>query len=153
MQRVDCGQPFDVFVDFAHTPGAFRRILGFVRGLCRGRLIVVFGSAGERDVEKRPAQGRVASELADLTVLTDEDPRGEDRMGILREIAAGARPGADVRLVPDRREALRTALSAARPGDAVMCLGKSHENSIEYATGPLAWDEAKTVREILEESR
>lgn len=149
MQRVDCGQPFDVFVDFAHTPGAFEKVLGFVRGLARGRLIVVFGSAGERDVEKRPVQGRVASQLADLVVLADEDPRGEDRMEILRRIAAGASGPAAVRLIPDRREALRAALAEAREGDVVMCLGKGHEKSIEYADGPLAWDEAAAVAEIL----
>ncbi len=149
MQRVDCGQKFDVFVDFAHTPGAFAKVLGFVRGLARGRLIVVFGSAGERDVEKRPAQGRIASELADLVVLTDEDPRGEDRMQILRQIAAGASGPAEVLLVPDRREALRTALTAARAGDVVMCLGKSHEKTIEYPGGPLPWDETAVASEIL----
>ncbi len=153
MQRVSCGQPFDVFVDFAHTPGAFEKVLGFVRAMTRGRLIVVFGSGGERDLEKRPAQGRVASQLAHLVVLADEDPRGEDRMEILRQIAAGATGGAEVRLIPDRREALRSALSAARPGDVVMCLGKGHEKSIEYATGPLAWDETAVVTGILQGQR
>ncbi len=149
LQRIDCGQPFDVFVDFAHTPEAFRKVLGLMRGLARGRVIVVFGSGGERDVEKRPAQGGVASELADLMVLTDEDPRGEDRMGILRQIVSGAKGAAEVRLIPDRREALRAALAAARPGDVVMCLGKGHEKSIDYADGPMTWDEASAVREIL----
>jgi len=150
LQRVDCGQSFDVFVDFAHTPGAFRKVLGFVRGLGRGRLIAVFGSAGERDAQKRPAQGRVASELADVVVLTDEDPRGEDRMEILRQIASGASGRAEVRMIADRREALRAALAEARLGDVVMCLGKGHEKSIEYADCSLAWDEAAVVREILE---
>jgi UDP-N-acetylmuramoyl-L-alanyl-D-glutamate--2,6-diaminopimelate ligase len=144
LERVDCGQPFDVFVDFAHTPEAFRKVLGFIRGLARGRLIVVFGSGGERDVAKRPAQGAVASELADLVVLADED-----RIEILRQIAAGATGGAEVRLIPDRREALGAALRAARPGDVVMCLGKGHEKSIDYPDGPLAWDEASVVKEIL----
>jgi UDP-N-acetylmuramoyl-L-alanyl-D-glutamate--2,6-diaminopimelate ligase len=148
-QRIDCGQPFDVFVDFAHTPQSFDSYLSLMRGLTGGRLIVVFGSAGERDVQKRPLQGRVASNLADLVVLTDEDPRGEDPMGIIEEIAAGCIGPATVERIPDRRKALSMALGAAGPGDTVLCLGKGHENSIQYADGAFPWDEAAEVTEIL----
>jgi UDP-N-acetylmuramoyl-L-alanyl-D-glutamate--2,6-diaminopimelate ligase len=149
LRRIETDRPFEVFVDFAHTPGAFQKVLGFIRSRTRGRLIVVFGSAGERDVEKRPAQGRVASELADVVILADEDPRGEEPMEILRQIAGGATGGAEVRLIPDRRSALRAALTEARAGDVVMCLGKAHEKTIEYASGPVPWDEVGAVREIL----
>ena len=147
--RVDCGQGFTVLVDFAHTPNAFEQLLSLMRPLTPGRLIVVFGSAGERDVQKRPLQGAVASRYADLVILTDEDPRGEDRMDILNQIAAGCSGPAAVLMEPDRRAALELALGKAGRGDAVLCLGKGHESSIAYADGDLSWDETAVVREIL----
>ncbi|AEJ62086.1 UDP-N-acetylmuramoyl-L-alanyl-D-glutamate--2,6-diaminopimelate ligase [Spirochaeta thermophila DSM 6578] len=152
MERVEAGQPFLVLVDYAHTPGAFEKLLPFVRRFVEGRLIVVFGSAGERDRTKRPMQGRVASRWAEVVVLTDEDPRGEDRMAILREIAAGCEglmEGESLFMVPDRREAIGLAVGMAREGDAVLCLGKGHERSIVTAEGPVAWDEVGAVREAL----
>ena len=150
-EPVDGGQPFTVLVDFAHTPNSFERVLPFMKELTAGRLIVVFGSAGERDVAKRPVQGRSASHHADLTILTDEDPRGEDRMKIIDDIAAGCDGPGEIRKIPDRREAIEEALRSARPGDTVLCLGKGHESSIEMAGGPVAWDEGAVVREILAE--
>jgi UDP-N-acetylmuramoyl-L-alanyl-D-glutamate--2,6-diaminopimelate ligase len=111
-----------------------------------GALIVVFGSAGERDVAKRSEMGRIAGERCRLVVLTDEDPRGEDREAVLAEIAAGAtaagkRRGVDLLLIPDRRTAIRTALGAARPGDFVLLAGKGHETTILYADHAEPWDE------------
>jgi UDP-N-acetylmuramoyl-L-alanyl-D-glutamate--2,6-diaminopimelate ligase len=109
-----------------------------------GRLTVVFGSAGERDGAKRPLQGRVAAEHCDTVIVTDEDPRGEDRMAIIEQIAqgcAGKKRGEDLFLVPDRREAIRLALSRAAPRDTVLLLGKGHEGSIIGPAGPAAWDE------------
>ncbi len=144
--------PFSVVVDFAHTPGSFENVLPFFREKCAGRLIVVFGSAGERDPAKRPLQGAIADRYADLIVLADEDPRGEDRMQILRDIAAGCpgrSEGGDLLLVPDRRTAVREALGAARPGDTVLLLGKGHETSIIGATGAEPWDEATVAAEEL----
>lgn len=144
--------PFSVVVDFAHTPGSFENVLPFFREKCARRLIVVFGSAGERDPAKRPLQGGIADRYADLIVLADEDPRGEDRMRILREIAGGCpgrSPGDDLLLVPDRRTAIGKALRAAGPGDTVLLLGKGHETSIIGATGAEPWDEATVAAEEL----
>ena len=144
MDYVDLGQPFAVIVDYAHTPGAFLRLLPWMRARTQGRLVAVFGSAGERDREKRPLQGRAAGAHCDTLVITDEDPRGEARMEILEQIAAGCegrRRGENLFLIPDRREAIRFALSRARPHDAVLLLGKGHEASIIGSQGPTAWDE------------
>jgi UDP-N-acetylmuramoyl-L-alanyl-D-glutamate--2,6-diaminopimelate ligase len=143
MDYVELGQPFAVIVDYAHTPGAFHKLLPWVRAHTSGKTIAVFGSAGERDGAKRPLQGRAASEC-DTLVITDEDPRGEDRMAIIEQIAAGCvnkTRGRDLFLVPDRREAILLALTRAGPGDTVMLLGKGHEGSIIGPDGAAAWDE------------
>jgi len=153
MEMLDLGQPFRVIVDYAHTPESFEKVLSLVRPMTPGRLITVFGSAGERDLEKRPRQGEVASRWADIVILTDEDPRQEDRMKILREIAAGCGDrivDESLLLMPDRREAIRKALMLAEPGDTVLCLGKGHEQSIIYPDGPIPWDEVEITRELLE---
>jgi UDP-N-acetylmuramoyl-L-alanyl-D-glutamate--2,6-diaminopimelate ligase len=151
LQPVRAGQPFRVIVDYAHTPEAFARVLPFARAQTPGRLIAVFGSAGERDTAKRPLQGEVASRHCDLLVLADEDPRGEDPQSILRQIAAGCRlgPGQELLLEPDRRKAIHEAIRRAGPGDAVLLLGKGHEGSIIYSDGPLPWNEEEVAREAL----
>lgn len=143
MERVDLGQPFAVVVDYAHTTAALRLVLSELRVATPGRLWVVFGSAGERDVEKRPAMGAAAAELADVVIVTDEDPRGEDRMAILDAIAAGARArGArDLRVIPDRAEAVEAAIAGAAAGDTVLLAGKGHESSIIGPDGSAPWDE------------
>jgi UDP-N-acetylmuramoyl-L-alanyl-D-glutamate--2,6-diaminopimelate ligase len=152
MDYVDEGQPFGVVVDYAHTPGAFEKLFPWVRAHTTGRITAVFGSAGERDREKRPLQGRAAADSCDTLVITDEDPRGEDSMTILEEIAAGCpekKRGEDLFLIPDRREALLLAFSRARPGDSVLLLGKGHEGSIIGPSGPSPWDERKEAEEAL----
>jgi len=114
----------------------------------------VFGSAGERDPRKRPMQGREAARWCDVVVLTDEDPRGEDRMAIIEQIAAGCggkRRGEDLLLEPDRPAAMRLAFAAARAGDAVLLLGKGHEGSIIGPQGAGAWDERGEVERALRE--
>jgi len=144
MDYVKLGQPFAVIVDYAHTPGAFQKLLPWVRAHTSGKTIVVFGSAGERDGAKRPLQGRAASDNCDTLVITDEDPRGEDRMAIIEQIVAGCvnkTQGRDLFLVPDRQEAILLALAHAAPGDAVMLLGKGHEGSIIGPDGAAEWDE------------
>lgn len=150
--NVVTSSPFAVIVDYAHTPGSFRRVLPYFREHTERRLIVVFGSAGERDREKRPIQGEIADEFADMIILTDEDPRGESRTGILDQIAAGCpgrEDGNEIRKIPDRRAAIITALSLARPGDTVLLLGKGHETSIIGPDGTAPWDEELVVREEL----
>jgi UDP-N-acetylmuramoyl-L-alanyl-D-glutamate--2,6-diaminopimelate ligase len=156
MERIEAGQPFTVLVDYAHTPGAFEKLFRIVRPLTEGQVIAVFGSAGERDRAKRPLQGEIAGRFCDLIVLTDEDPRLEDRMAIIAEIAAGAeaagkRIGETCLCIPDRALAIRTAFAYARPGDIVLLLGKGHEGSIIYGTTPVPWDEAAEARRALAE--
>jgi UDP-N-acetylmuramoyl-L-alanyl-D-glutamate--2,6-diaminopimelate ligase len=157
MERIDLGQPFGVVVDFAHTPASLTTVLDLLAPTAAargGRLIAVFGSAGERDTAKRPLMGRIAGERARLVVVTDEDPRGEDREAILDDIARGAeaagrRRGHDLLLIPDRREAIAVALEAARPGDIVLLAGKGHERSIIGAAGETPWDERRVAKELL----
>jgi len=154
MERIEAGQHFGVIVDYAHTAEALATVLGRLRERTGGRVIVVFGSAGDRDRAKRPAMGAAAARLADFAILTDEDPRHEDRDAILREIAAGlevegASEGSRYRLVADRREAIAQAFAMAAPGDTVLLAGKGHENTIETATGAVPWDEAAVARELL----
>ena len=157
MQRIDAGQPFTVIVDYAHTADSLAKLLDNLAPLAAaggGGLISVFGSAGERDTLKRPMMGRVAAERCRLIVLTDEDPRGEDRVSILEQIAAGAeqvgrRRGQDLVIVPDRQEAIAAAFEQARAGDVVVLCGKGHEQTIEMADGVLPWDEAQAALRAL----
>ena len=156
MEQIRAGQTFGVVVDYAHTADSLSKVLRTLRPTTAGKLIVVFGSAGERDRSKRPEMGAVAARDADFSVLTNEDPRGEDERAILSEIASGAhatgaREGKDYILVPDRREAIRVAFSHARPGDTVLLAGKGHERSIETAAGKLPWSDADVARELLRE--
>lgn len=149
MERVDCGQPFGVIVDYAHSPASLQKVLDVLSPMAAaggGGLIVVFGSAGERDVQKRPMMGRVAGERCRLVIVTDEDPRGEDGRQILDEIAAGAtaagkRRGVDLLCIADRRAAIAEAFERAQPGDVVLLAGKGHEQTIIMADGPVPWDE------------
>ena len=158
MERVDCGQPFGVIVDYAHSPVSLQTVLDLLGPVAAGGgggLIAVFGSAGERDVQKRPMMGRIAGERCRLVVLTDEDPRGEDRQKILDEIAAGAeaagrRRGEDLLCIADRREAIATAFERARAGDVVLLAGKGHEQSIIMTDGPRDWDERREAIRALE---
>jgi len=158
MERIEQGQPFTVLVDYAHTPGAFEKLMGIVRPLTDGQLIAVFGSAGERDREKRAIQGAVAAHFCDFLVLTDEDPRLEDRDAIIAEIAqgverAGSGTGQPCRYlrIPDRPAAIRAAFAQAQPGDIVLLLGKGHESCIIYGDTKTPWDEAGEARSALGE--
>jgi UDP-N-acetylmuramoyl-L-alanyl-D-glutamate--2,6-diaminopimelate ligase len=154
MTPVDQGQPFSVIVDYAHTPGAFTTVLPVFRSGTKGRLIAVFGSAGERDQEKRPMQGELAARHCDMLVLTNEDPRLEDERAIIDQIASGAlaiRPDLPIYRIPDRREAIRQAFSLAGPGDTVVLLGKGHEQCIIHHDGKRPWDEETVARQILNE--
>ncbi len=156
MERVDRGQPFALVVDYAHTPASLAAALDELAGLVgpgAGR-IAVFGSAGERDVAKRALMGRVAAERCRLVIATDEDPRGEDPLRILEQIAEGAeaaglRRGQDLLLIPDRRAAIAAAIDRALPGDVVLLAGKGHERSILYAGGDVPWDERRVAEECL----
>ncbi len=152
MQPVDCGQPFRVIVDFAHTPAALAACLRALRPQTAGRLIAVFGSAGDQDRSKRPLLGRAAAELADWILVTDEDPRSEDPQAIADAVVAGARavrPDIQIDIVLDRSAAIRAAIAAARACDTVLLAGKGHETSIAYADRSIPWDEAAEARTAL----
>ncbi|MSQ35557.1 MAG: UDP-N-acetylmuramoyl-L-alanyl-D-glutamate--2,6-diaminopimelate ligase [Dehalococcoidia bacterium] len=153
MERIG-GAPFEVVVDYAHTPDALAQVLGMLRALVPGRLIVVVGCAGERARERRSGIGRVAAQLADIALLTDEDPRSEPPDAILGEIAAamdaaGARAGVDYELVRPRGAAIARALALATPGDLVLIAGKGHETSIEWADHAEPWDDRGVARDAI----
>ena len=157
MELVDAGQPFRVVVDYAHTPDALAAVLDDLAPLAAssgGGLVVVFGSAGDRDVGKRQMMGRVAGDRCRLVVVTDEDPRSEDRLAIIEAIADGAERagrvrGRDLLLIADRAEAIAAAVERAGPGDVVLLAGKGHEATIEMAAGALPWDESAAARDAL----
>ncbi|MCA9970584.1 MAG: UDP-N-acetylmuramoyl-L-alanyl-D-glutamate--2,6-diaminopimelate ligase, partial [Anaerolineales bacterium] len=146
MERVDRGQPFQVIVDFAHTPVSLEKALGVARQMTAGRVIAVFGSAGQRDVDKRRLMAQVSARDADLTVLTAEDPRTESLDDILALMAAGARAGGGVEgrtfwRIPDRGRAIYHALTLAAPGDIVLICGKGHEQSMCFGAVEHPWDD------------
>jgi UDP-N-acetylmuramoyl-L-alanyl-D-glutamate--2,6-diaminopimelate ligase len=146
MERVDLGQPFSVVIDYAHTPQSLEKVLRELRPITRGKLIAVFGSAGDRDREKRPWMGEIAARLSDYAVFTNEDPREEDAMTILNEIAAGAEEvgwteGEQYARIEDRRQGIAHAVRRAGPGDTVLLAGKGHERSILVGRRKEPWDE------------
>jgi len=164
MEVIDMGQEFTAIVDFAHTPNALKVTLETAREMLdsafgqtvggKGRIIVVFGSAGLRDKEKRRMMAEISAELADLTVLTAEDPRTESLDGILGEMAAGAKSrsgseGETFWRVPDRGEAIKFALRLARPGDIVLSCGKGHEQSMCFGRVEHPWDDRVAMRAAL----
>jgi UDP-N-acetylmuramoyl-L-alanyl-D-glutamate--2,6-diaminopimelate ligase len=154
MTRLDRGQDFEVIIDYAHTPSSFEAIFPPIRKSVSGKVISLFGSGGERDREKRPLQGKVAAEYCDVVILTDEDPRGEDSLALLEEIATGCpqkKRGEGLFLIPDRPSAIRKAFSLAHKGDAVLLLGKGHENSIIYKDGAKPYDEIAEAEKALAE--
>ncbi len=156
MTRIDCGQPFEVIADYAHTPSSFEVIFPPLRARCKGKIIALFGSGGERDVTKRPLQGEVAAKYCDTIILCDEDPRGEDPQKICRDIANGAIKGGmsldeNLFILPDRPEAIRKAFGMAKTGDIVLLLGKGHENTIIYKDFAMPYDEVSEAKKALAE--
>jgi UDP-N-acetylmuramoyl-L-alanyl-D-glutamate--2,6-diaminopimelate ligase len=155
MTTVDEGQDFEVIVDFAHTPDSFDKLFKDLKPIVKGKMIVMFGSAGgQRDPAKRPIQGNIAGKYADEVVLTEEDDRDTPGIQILDEIAAGAEKAGKIRdkdlfLVHDRAEAVKFTLGRAKKGDTVLLLGKGHEKSIERADGEHPWNEIATARRLL----
>jgi UDP-N-acetylmuramoyl-L-alanyl-D-glutamate--2,6-diaminopimelate ligase len=154
MERLsDAGHAFLALVDFAHTPNALRQALKTARTMTGegGRVITVWGSAGLRDQEKRYLMGQVSAQLADLTVITAEDPRTESLTDIMAESAAactaeGLDEGVNLWRIADRGQALRFAVELARPGDVVIACGKGHEQSMCFGTTEYAWDDRQAMR-------
>jgi len=156
MEPIDMGQSYLAIVDFAHTPNALKRALEAARPMTKGKVIAVFGSAGLRDREKRRLMAEISAELADLTVLTAEDPRTESLDEILAEMAVGAESKGGVEgetfwRVPDRGDAIRYALNLAQPGDVVMACGKGHEQSMCFGEIEYPWDDRIAMRAALSE--
>lgn len=156
MERIDAGQPYLAVVDFAHTPNSLKQVLRTARTLIdrERRVICVVGSAGLRDREKRRMMAEIAAELADLTILTAEDPRTESLDGILAEMAAGcvAQGGVEGQTffrVPDRGQALFEAVQHAQPGDIVLACGKGHEQSMCFGEVEYPWDDREALRAAL----
>jgi UDP-N-acetylmuramoyl-L-alanyl-D-glutamate--2,6-diaminopimelate ligase len=146
-EAVDEGQPFAVIVDYAHTPDSLDNVLRTARELSDGRLLVVFGAGGDRDRGKRPLMGRVAAELADVVVVTSDNPRSEEPLAIIQDVLQGS--GTNVEIDPDRRSAIRRTVSLARPGDVVVIAGKGHEQGQEIAGEKLPFDDREVAREAL----
>jgi UDP-N-acetylmuramoyl-L-alanyl-D-glutamate--2,6-diaminopimelate ligase len=141
-----CG--IDIIVDYAHTPDALENALRTLRELARGRLIAVFGCGGDRDRGKRPQMGEIAARYADFTYVTSDNPRSEDPMAIIEDIAAGM---GDARkaLHKDRREAIFEAIGTAVSGDVILIAGKGHENYQIVGTEILPFDDLQVAREAL----
>jgi len=152
LERVDAGQPFEVVVDYAHTPDALERALAACREHARGRVLCVFGCGGERDRGKRPRMGAIAARLADRAWVTNDNPRGEEPAAIASEIVAGA-PGGGLVTILDRREAIAAAIAEAGPGDLVLVAGKGHETTQTIGTQVLPFDDRVVARELLEGGR
>lgn len=154
MEVLEIGTPYQVILDYAHSPDALDNVLRAVRQFAKGRVIAVFGCGGNRDREKRPVMGRIGAELADYCVLTSDNPRGEDPMAILAAIEEGARPeGKPYSVIENRREAIKHAMSIAREGDVVVLAGKGHETYQEIMGQKHPFDEKIVVQELLRELR
>jgi UDP-N-acetylmuramoyl-L-alanyl-D-glutamate--2,6-diaminopimelate ligase len=153
LEPVELGQPFKVFVDFAHSAGALAGALAELRSISAGRLLAVFGSTGRADHD-RPGMGRAAAQGSDFFVITTDDPVGEDPAAIAKQVAEGAvgrEPGRDYEIELDRRAAIRRALSLARPGDVVLLAGKGHERTMIMSDGAEPWDERAEAEAALRE--
>lgn len=153
-QRIRMGQPFEVVVDYAHTPDSLEQVLQAGRELHPRRLLVAFGCGGDRDRGKRPLMGSVAARWADQVFITSDNPRSEDPESICRQIEEGYlrelnRVATEHAVIVDRRKAIEAAIKAARPGDLVVIAGKGHETYQEFARGRIHFDDAEVARQVL----
>ena len=146
-EAVDEGQPFAVLVDYAHTPDSLENVLRTARDLAQNRVICVFGCGGDRDRGKRPLMGRIATDLADLAIVTSDNPRSEEPEAIIAEILEGT--GSEAEVEPDRREAIARAVAEAGEGDVVVIAGKGHEQGQQFADRTIPFDDREVAREAL----
>ena len=146
-EAIDEGQPFAVLVDYAHTPDSLSTVLQAARGLGDGRVLVVFGAGGDRDRAKRALMGKIAKDLADVTIVTSDNPRSEAPLAIIEDVLQGA--GVEVEIDPDRRGAIARAISLARPGDVVLIAGKGHEQGQDVGGVVTPFDDREVAREAL----
>jgi UDP-N-acetylmuramoyl-L-alanyl-D-glutamate--2,6-diaminopimelate ligase len=154
MEAVVAGQPFGLFVDYAHSPDGLDNVLRTAQGFARGRVIAVFGCGGDRDRSKRPQMGRIAAELADYTILTADNPRSEDPVAILKEIEAGllevVEPGEFYELEVDRTKAIERAIALAGPDDVIIIAGKGHETYQIFRDQTINFDDRAVARRLIE---
>ena len=151
-ESVDEGQPFEVVVDYSHTPDSLENVLRTARDLTEGRVVCVFGCGGDRDRGKRPVMGGIASRLADVPIVTTDNPRSEEPEAIIEEIIVGMERGAEID--PDRRSAIARAIELAEPGDVVVIAGKGHEQGQEFKDGrKVPFDDREVAREALRRLR
>jgi len=149
-EPVDAGQDFALLVDYAHTPDSLHNVLAAARELTRGRLVCVFGCGGDRDRGKRPQMGEISARLADLTIVTSDNPRSEDPAAIVDEILAGIPDRCTTEAIVDRHAAIERAVALARAGDVVVIAGKGHEQGQELEHGrKLPFDDVTVAREAL----
>jgi UDP-N-acetylmuramoyl-L-alanyl-D-glutamate--2,6-diaminopimelate ligase len=146
-EAIDEGQAFAVVVDYAHTPDSLATVLRSARDFGPGRVIVVFGAGGDRDRGKRPLMGKVAADLADVTIVTSDNPRSEAPLSIIEDVLQGS--GVDVEIDPDRRSAIARAISLAEEGDVVIIAGKGHEQGQDVEGVVTPFDDREVAREVL----
>ena len=163
LERIECGQDFTVLVDFAHTPDAIKLVLTELKAITKARLIIVFGCGGDRDKSKRPLMGKIATSIADKTIITSDNPRTEDPLKIANEIAVGVTPdgtaksavpkgtvkSTDYEVVLDRYKAIKKAFQTARKGDLVIIAGKGHESAQILKNTIIPFDDRQVARELL----
>ena len=143
------GNGFMVVVDYAHTPDALEKVLRTAKALAKNRLIAVFGAGGNRDRTKRPLMGKVAEELAELVILTSDNPRFEEPMAIIEDILAGIKDKSKVIVEEDRRRAIEIAIGLAKEGDVVVVAGKGHEDYQEIKGVKYPFKDSQVVKEAL----
>lgn len=152
-EHVNCGQKYSIIVDYAHTPEALEGLLGLYKNLTVGKLFVVFGATGGgRDKKKRPRMGKIANELADYIIVTDDDPYEEDEWGIIDQVSGGIprKEGHNFWKIPDREEAIRLALTLAGEGDCVVVAGKGAEEIMKVRGKTISWNDKKIITELLD---
>lgn len=147
-EEIDCGQPFRIIVDFAHSPDSLEKLLETYRPFAKGRLILVFGCPGERDRDKRPIMGEIAVRLADYVIITSDDPHAEDPDSIIKEILRGIGAVGNFTEIPDRSTAIARAIDMAGAGDIVLVAGRGHEEYQEVAGKMIPLDDRKIVKEL-----
>lgn len=152
VEVVPTPEDFTIIIDYAHTPDALEKVLQTMRAVSAGRLVALFGCGGDRDGTKRPIMGRIGAENADLAIITSDNPRTEDPLAIIRDIAAGVPEGAAVEIIPDRREAIAWAIDHHEPGDVIVLAGKGHETYQEICGEKHPMDERVIVAEHLQKS-
>ena len=153
LQRLECGQPFGAFVDYAHTPDALTVVLQTLRNVADGRLICVFGAGGDRDKQKRSLMGHAVEKLADLAVVTSDNPRSEDPQSIAEEIVVGFQQPECAKVILNRADAIQWALAEAKPGDCVLIAGRGHEKTQTVGEKQMRFDDYEIASRLLYENQ